>query len=159
MKLTINDDPALGPKVEIEGDGPDMFVIVNGVTIARRGHPDATEASTWVSLEPEWTVTSSEDERRLEIRILYHGAGDPSLSPGAQRNTGRSCLLSMEEIFAGSAGLAGLNTTILRSGLPSTAKGRMRQGQRAENRVSETLEALTKAPEVIVLPERPELRT
>jgi hypothetical protein len=73
MKLTINDDPALGPKVEIEGDGPDMFVIVNGVTIARRGHPDATEASTWVSLEPEWTVTSSEDERRLEIRILYHG--------------------------------------------------------------------------------------
>jgi hypothetical protein len=50
-----------------------MFVIVNGVTIARRGHSDATEASAWVSLEPEWTVTSSEDERRLEIRILYHG--------------------------------------------------------------------------------------
>jgi hypothetical protein len=74
MKLTIiNDDPAQGPKVEIEEDGLDMFVIVNGVTIARRGHPGTTEADSWVSLEPEWTVTSSEDERRLEIRILYHG--------------------------------------------------------------------------------------
>ena len=74
MKLTIiNDDPARGPKVEIEDDGLDMFVIVNGVTIARRGRPGTTEADSWVSLEPEWTVTSSEDERRLEIRILYHG--------------------------------------------------------------------------------------
>jgi hypothetical protein len=73
MKLTINDDPAQGPKVEIEEDGPDMFVIVNGVIIARRGHPGTTEADTWVSLEPEWTVTSCEDERRLDIRILYHG--------------------------------------------------------------------------------------
>jgi len=73
MKRTINDDPARGPKVEIEEDGLDMFVIVNGVTIARRGHPGSTEADTWVSLEPEWTVTSAESERRLEIRILYHG--------------------------------------------------------------------------------------
>jgi hypothetical protein len=55
--------PARGPKVEIEEDGPGMFVIVNGVTIARRGHPGTTEAGIWVSLEPEWTVTSSEDER------------------------------------------------------------------------------------------------
>ncbi len=38
MKLTINDDPARGPKVEIEEDGSDMFVIVNSVIIARRGH-------------------------------------------------------------------------------------------------------------------------
>ncbi len=74
MKFTTNDDPARLPKVEIEEDGPDMFVIVNGVTVARRGHPGTAEAGTWVSLEPEWTVTSSEDERRLDIRIFYHGA-------------------------------------------------------------------------------------
>jgi hypothetical protein len=73
MKRTINDDLARGPKVELEEDGTDMFVIINDITIARRGHPGTTEADTWVSLEPEWTVTSSEDERRLEIRILYHG--------------------------------------------------------------------------------------
>jgi hypothetical protein len=73
MKLTMNDDPAGLPKVEIEENGPDMFVIVNGVTVARRGRPGTAQAGTWVSLEPEWTVTSSEDERRLEIRILYHG--------------------------------------------------------------------------------------
>jgi hypothetical protein len=58
MKITINDDPARGPKVEIEEDGLDMFVIVNGVTIARRGHPGTPEAGTWVSL-PGWTVTGS----------------------------------------------------------------------------------------------------
>ena len=73
MKRTINDDPAQGPTVEIEEDGPDMFIIVNGVTIARRGRPGTTATDTWVSLDPEWTVTSSEDERRLEISILYHG--------------------------------------------------------------------------------------
>ncbi len=53
MKFTTNDDPARLPKVEIEEDGPDMFVIVNGVTVARRGHPGTAEAGTWVSLEPE----------------------------------------------------------------------------------------------------------
>ncbi len=72
MKITINDDLARGPKVEIEEDGLDMFVIVNGVTIARRGHPGTPEAGTWVSL-PGWTVTGSEDDNRIEIRIVYDG--------------------------------------------------------------------------------------
>jgi hypothetical protein len=40
----------MSPKVEIEEDGLDMFVIVNSVTIARRGHPGTAEAGTWVSL-------------------------------------------------------------------------------------------------------------
>jgi hypothetical protein len=72
MKITINDDPTRGPKVEIEEDGPDMFVIVNDVTIARRGRPGTPEADSWVSL-PGWTVTGSEDDNRIEIRIVYHG--------------------------------------------------------------------------------------
>ena len=73
MKVTINDDPEQGPKIEIEEDGPDTFVIVNDVTIARRGHPGSSEAGTWVSLQPGWTVTSSEDNGRMEIRISYDG--------------------------------------------------------------------------------------
>jgi hypothetical protein len=72
VKLTINDDSTRELKVEIEEDGPDMFVIVNGVIMAGRGHPGTTETDTWVSLERGWTVTSSEDEHRLEIGILYH---------------------------------------------------------------------------------------
>jgi hypothetical protein len=72
MKITINDDPARGPKVQIEEDGVDMFEIVNDVTIARRGHPGTPEAGTWVSLT-EWTVTGSEDDNRIEIGIVYDG--------------------------------------------------------------------------------------
>jgi hypothetical protein len=71
MKLTINDDLTRGPKVEIEEDGRDMFVVVNGITIARRGDPGTPEAATWVVLEPGWTVTSSEDLSRIEI--MYNG--------------------------------------------------------------------------------------
>ena len=67
MKLSINDDPARGPEVEIEEHCPDTFVVVNGVAIARRGPPDTSQASIWESLEPGWTVTSSEDLSRFEI--------------------------------------------------------------------------------------------
>ncbi len=35
MKLTIKDHPTGGPRVEFEEDGRDIFVVVNGVTIAR----------------------------------------------------------------------------------------------------------------------------
>jgi hypothetical protein len=71
MKLTIKDDPTRGPKVEIEEDSRLIFVMVNGVTIARRGCPDTAAAGTWVSLEPGWTVVSSEDLNQIEI--IYDG--------------------------------------------------------------------------------------
>ncbi len=67
MKLSINDDPARGPEIEIEEHCSDTFVVVNGVAIARRSPPGTSEANVWVSLEPGWTVTSSEDLSRVEI--------------------------------------------------------------------------------------------
>jgi hypothetical protein len=67
MKLSIKDDPARGPEIEVEEHCSDTFVIVNGVAIARRGRPDTSEAGIWVPLEPGWTVTSSEDLSRVEI--------------------------------------------------------------------------------------------
>jgi hypothetical protein len=67
MKLSISDDPARGPEIEIEEQCADTFVVVNGVAIARRGSPDTSEAGIWMSLEPGWTVTSSEDLSRVEI--------------------------------------------------------------------------------------------
>jgi hypothetical protein len=73
MKIIINDDLERGPRVEIEEDGNDMFVIVNGVIVARRGLTGAPEAGTWMSLEPGWTVTSREDDDRLEVRIAFEG--------------------------------------------------------------------------------------
>jgi hypothetical protein len=40
----------------IESDGRDLFVIFNGVKIAKRGQPDTPQAGQWVSLEPGYTV-------------------------------------------------------------------------------------------------------
>jgi hypothetical protein len=67
MKLSINDNPARGPEIEIEEHCSDTLVEVNGVAIARRGPPGTSDAGIWVSLEPGWTVTSSEDLSRVEI--------------------------------------------------------------------------------------------
>ena len=42
--------------VTIDSDGTDLFVVVDGLKIAKRGHPDTPQAGTWISLEPGWTV-------------------------------------------------------------------------------------------------------
>ena len=44
------------PKFEIISDGVDIFVVADGVKIAKRGSPDTPHANTWVSLEPGWTA-------------------------------------------------------------------------------------------------------
>jgi hypothetical protein len=64
---TINDDPAKGPKVEAEDTGQDLFIVVDGVRIAKRGRPETQEAMTWVSLVLGWTVNSQDDHRKIEI--------------------------------------------------------------------------------------------
>jgi hypothetical protein len=33
-----------------------LYVVGDGVRIAKRGHPDTPQARTWVSLEPGWSV-------------------------------------------------------------------------------------------------------
>ena len=40
----------------IETDGIDVFVVYNGVRIAKRGQPNSPQAGTWVSLEPGFRV-------------------------------------------------------------------------------------------------------
>jgi hypothetical protein len=52
---------------EIQGDDSDIFIVVDGVKIARRGHKGTAEAMTWVSLEPGWTVIGSQDHEGIEI--------------------------------------------------------------------------------------------
>ena len=41
---------------EIKIEGGDMFVVVNGVKIARRSTKGTPQAKTWISLEPGWRV-------------------------------------------------------------------------------------------------------
>ena len=46
-------------QVSIEREGNDIFVVADGVKIAKLGHFGTAE--TWVSLEPGWTVRNCED--------------------------------------------------------------------------------------------------
>jgi hypothetical protein len=60
------------PEVIMRGDGADVFIVVDGVKIARRGYPNTPQAQTWVSLEPGWEVCGLET---IEIRrrgVLVH---------------------------------------------------------------------------------------
>lgn len=43
-------------QLTIEGDGNDIFVVLDGLRIAKRGHSGTLQAKTWVSIEPGWTV-------------------------------------------------------------------------------------------------------
>ena len=49
------------PEATIAYDGQDLFVFVDGVKIAKRGHPGTSEAGTWVSLEPGIAVYAGPD--------------------------------------------------------------------------------------------------
>ena len=46
-------------QVSIECKGGDIFVVADGIKIAKLGHFGTAE--TWVSLEPGWTVRNCED--------------------------------------------------------------------------------------------------
>ena len=56
MKLAPTEERNMAkPKKSVrEGnvrEGNDMFVVVDGLKIARRGYPDTPQAGTWVSIE------------------------------------------------------------------------------------------------------------
>jgi len=46
-----------GRNIEVIGDGNDIYVVVDGQRIAKRGRPRTPQAGTWVSLQPGWTVS------------------------------------------------------------------------------------------------------
>jgi hypothetical protein len=67
-EMHMDDDPVC----ELHDDGEDIFVLVDGVKIARRGRPDTAQAMTWVMLEPGWTVRDVQSGNAIEVR--YEGA-------------------------------------------------------------------------------------
>ena len=48
-------------------DGEDIFVIWDGIKIAKRGKPGTPQAKTWISLEPGYEVQSPSDHSRIEV--------------------------------------------------------------------------------------------
>jgi hypothetical protein len=55
------------PQAAIESDGADLFVVFDGVRIAKRGHPNTPQARTWVALEPGFKVYSNHDHSTITV--------------------------------------------------------------------------------------------
>lgn len=51
---------------KIENDGWGLFVIFDGVKIAKRGQPKSPQAGQWVSLEPGFVVYGTSDTLVVE---------------------------------------------------------------------------------------------
>jgi hypothetical protein len=57
------------PSCEIYRDGNgDVFVLVSGKKIAKRGLPDTARAHTWIMLEPGWMVRDVKGGKAIEVR-------------------------------------------------------------------------------------------
>jgi hypothetical protein len=56
------------PKLELHSDGSDMFVVTDGLRIARRGHHNTPQAGTWISIEPGWEVIDNNDLTEISVR-------------------------------------------------------------------------------------------
>ena len=50
--------PRIEPKLEL--DGTDLYVVVDGLRIAKRGPPGTQAAKAWIPLERGWAVLDSE---------------------------------------------------------------------------------------------------
>jgi hypothetical protein len=47
--------------------GADVFVLMKGVKIAKRGYPDTPQAGTWIAMEPGYSVSGGiEDDLVIE---------------------------------------------------------------------------------------------
>ena len=53
--------------VSIECEGSDIFVVADGVKIAKLEHPGTVQAKTWVSIEPGFTVRDCDDGDSIEL--------------------------------------------------------------------------------------------
>jgi hypothetical protein len=62
-----------GPVVRIASspDGIELYVLVDGKRIAKRGQPGTPQAGTWISLEPGWEVMSGKNHEAMSIS--YNG--------------------------------------------------------------------------------------
>jgi hypothetical protein len=58
-------------EASIESDGIDVFVVYNGVRIAKRSHSGTPFVGTWMSLEPGYTVRDKNYPQELVIE--YEG--------------------------------------------------------------------------------------
>jgi hypothetical protein len=58
--------------VQLVGESSGLFIVVDGVKIARRGGPGTPEAGTWVPLVAGWSVRYYGDLESIEIEHDGH---------------------------------------------------------------------------------------
>jgi len=54
-------------KEQSETGFDEMYVVFDGVRIAKRGRPDTPQAQTWVSLEPGFVVLDNSDRTAIIV--------------------------------------------------------------------------------------------
>jgi hypothetical protein len=64
------------PEAGVELTDTDLYVIVDGVRIAKRVRPRTEQAGTWISLKPGWNVVSTPD-----FSEIYIGGPRPMSEP------------------------------------------------------------------------------
>ena len=57
-------------QLKIEADSSDIFVVLDGVKIAKRGQPGTPYAKAWISLEPGWSVLDCQEG----VEIFYQAS-------------------------------------------------------------------------------------
>jgi hypothetical protein len=57
--------------IRMESDGQDIFIVLDGIKIAKRGKHGTAQAGQWVSLEPGYRVLDHGYPKRLVIE--HHG--------------------------------------------------------------------------------------
>lgn len=60
-------------KIEVTCDGRDIFIVVDGAKIAKRGKPRTRHARTWISLKPGWTVRDIAYPAQFEVSFDPEG--------------------------------------------------------------------------------------
>jgi hypothetical protein len=62
---TMSDE---APVCQIQRDEKgDIFVLIDGMKIAKRGQPDTAHADTWIMLEPGWLVRDVKGGNAIEV--------------------------------------------------------------------------------------------
>ena len=63
-------------EASIESDGIDVFVVYDGIRIAKRADPYTPQAGTWVSLKPGYRVSDKDYPEKLIVecddKIISH---------------------------------------------------------------------------------------
>jgi len=47
------------PKLEFINHGGALYIVVDGVKLAKRGNADRSEPSTWETLKPGWSIVEN----------------------------------------------------------------------------------------------------